>query len=154
MIFKKKYNRIDIKTLEYGHVDGDVLIVHGMMQVLTNYIEQELLAKTTWEKLSEEYEKCISKADGEWDKESITKQYENEKKLYEIYQWWHHRGKSFDAYKDIEEFAENCECGDSSDRCLQCRKYFTKIHVDDEAFEAEVTEKCKQLIELRFSMWS
>lgn len=162
MIFRKirdwvlPWNRIKIKTLPNSWVDRDEVLVHAMMQILVDYVEGEMLCRLTWEETCKWYDGAIAKSTEGWDKESTQEQYDNDKKIYEIYTWWQTRGKCYDPWDNYEK-DENCECSVEKfkficcDKCRQNARY--RIELEDK-FEQEKTDKCKELLNLRRSLWT
>lgn len=147
------WNKIKIKTLSRSWTDRDEVLVHAMMQILTDFVEREMLSRMTWQERCSWYDKAIADSIEDWDKESTQAQYEEDKKIYEIYQWWHTRGKSYDPYVDLKD----CSCNKIDgffNECSFCRDKIRAMFKLDDEFEQEKTQKCIDLLNLRLRLWS
>lgn len=145
--------RINIKTLGPGWTDRDEVLVHAMMQILTDYVEGEMLSRMTWEERCGWYDKSIANSTENLDKQLTQNQYDHDKKIYEIYKWWHTRGKSYDPYEDISKGTDNCSCSEEM-KCDLCWDRIKDRFDLEEAFSQERTQKCIDLIHLRSGLWT
>ena len=158
----KKYNCIKIKSLNPNYYDKDTLLLHGMMQLLVDYVEVELatISNNTmlykaiqflpwWirptirsRELGLQQIKEIKKS-----LDYPRKQVEVITKIEKIYLWWKdtypNRIPPEDIFKNIVE--ENYNLNDN------LVKEYIKIEKD---YYDEETLMLKQLIEIREHLWT
>lgn len=150
----RQYNRIHIKTLSPTWTDRDAVLVHGMMQILSDFIEKELLCKKDnyftkfLDSIEAEKEECFQ--------DMMKRQFDTEQELYEIYTWWHEVYLKTDLYEDFYEpkKAEHVCDGSFEKSCEKCDALGFEWMRQEEELEKELDAKCKRLIEIRGRMWT
>jgi len=79
----KSYNYIRIPTIENKWCDRDVVIMHAVFTVLTEFVEKEWNGKADLYS-KEDYRCCTTKAE----RELLKKQNKEKKELFGLYLWW------------------------------------------------------------------
>ncbi len=144
----RKHNHVRIRSLPPTWTDRDEILIHGMFQVLSDYMEKE---------------KPEDSIDWSWCSEHAHAW----KEMQELYDWWNNVYLKFDVWEEapIREFEPTISTTSEGNRVStynhpseEHRKGWeadwTRHKALEEDMERQLTENCIRLVKIRQYLWT